>query len=255
MENKVIESNNELFPPNEQGLFIVENHPIVVTLNQRERKNKLQRKYNQTQQRKIYMKNYAKRYKQTEKYKSYQKNYSKTPQSRKYRSLLQSIYRKTPKGKTYMNNYLKEYHKTPQRKLYMKTWMKSPIRKEWEKNYQKTEIFKNIQKRHIRKPEIKVIKKLRTSLYHNMKVYGNGKTLKSSKYGIDYQKIAQHLGSPPNDGRKYHIDHIKPCCSFNFLDPTQPKLAFAPENLRWLSAKENLKKIKEDKLLSIRKKM
>lgn len=69
-----------------------------------------------------------------------------------------------------------------------------------------------------------------------------GKTKTSNEYGINYQAIFEHIGPCPGDKKKYHIDHIKPLCLFDFNDPEQIKEAFAPENHQWLTAEENLKK-------------
>lgn len=75
-----------------------------------------------------------------------------------------------------------------------------------------------------------------------------GKTQKSDKYGIDYEAIIKHLGSCPGNRENYHIDHIFPLSAFNFDDPKQVKLAFAPENHQWLTKEENLdKRAKYDK--------
>jgi hypothetical protein len=64
----------------------------------------------------------------------------------------------------------------------------------------------------------------------------------AKKYGINYKSIIEHLKPFPQDISKYHIDHIKPLCSFNLSNPEQIKIAFAPENHQWLLAEDNLKK-------------
>ena len=43
-------------------------------------------------------------------------------------------------------------------------------------------------------------------------------------------------------GKKFHIDHIKPCSSFDLSLPENQKLCFHYTNLQILSAKDNLKK-------------
>lgn len=57
---------------------------------------------------------------------------------------------------------------------------------------------------------------------------------------IDYEKIIHHLGPCPGRRREWHIDHIKPLYAFDFSNPRNIRKAFAPENLQWLKAKENL---------------
>lgn len=82
--------------------------------------------------------------------------------------------------------------------------------------------------------------RLRDALRHFSKT---GKIRKSNKY-LDYKSIIKFLGACPGDRNKYHIDHIKPLCKFDFDDINQIKKAFAPENHQWLLAKDNLKKSK-----------
>ena len=84
--------------------------------------------------------------------------------------------------------------------------------------------------------------KLRSRLNIVMKKYGKGKDFPSSKYGIDYSKIINHLKPFPKDIKKYHIDHIRPLCSFDLSDNKQILNAFAPKNHQWLLIKDNLKK-------------
>lgn len=57
-----------------------------------------------------------------------------------------------------------------------------------------------------------------------------------------------------NHGAVWHIDHIKPICSFDLTILEEQKKCFHYTNLRPLLAKDNLKKSAEDKLLSIRNK-
>jgi len=66
-----------------------------------------------------------------------------------------------------------------------------------------------------------------------------GKIMVSKKYGINYKEIIEHLKPFPEDISKYHIDHIRPLCSFDFTDQEQIKQAFAPENHQWLLARDN----------------
>ncbi len=67
-----------------------------------------------------------------------------------------------------------------------------------------------------------------------------GKIYSCKKYGIDWKKVIEHLKPFPKNISKYHIDHIKPLCSFDLENPEEIKIAFAPENHQWLLAEENM---------------
>lgn len=67
--------------------------------------------------------------------------------------------------------------------------------------------------------------------------------------GIEsWEKLAQHLESQFTDGMswdnygQWHIDHIRPCVSFDLTDPEQQKECFNYTNLQPLWAKDNLSK-------------
>jgi hypothetical protein len=88
-----------------------------------------------------------------------------------------------------------------------------------------------------------VRRRLRMRLRTALKTSLEGRKIKkSSEYGIDYEKIFQHLGPCPGALSDYHIDHIRPLCLFDFNDPEQIRAAFAPENHQWLRKEENLAK-------------
>jgi hypothetical protein len=83
--------------------------------------------------------------------------------------------------------------------------------------------------------------------------FKNGKKIKpKAEYGIDLDAIIKHLSPAPSPLNIYHIDHIRPLCSFDLTKEEQIKEAFAPENHQWLLIRENESKASRDKLLSIR---
>lgn len=85
--------------------------------------------------------------------------------------------------------------------------------------------------------------RLRASLKGALKAYSKtGKITTSKKYGINYKKIIENLKPFPKNIKNYHIDHIKPLCSFDLNNPEEVKKAFDKSNLQWLTAKENMKK-------------
>lgn len=68
-----------------------------------------------------------------------------------------------------------------------------------------------------------------------------GRKVKScSKYGVNFNKIAEYIGPCPGDG--YHVDHIIPLSAFDFSKDHHVRAAFAPENHRWLRDIDNLSK-------------
>jgi len=91
---------------------------------------------------------------------------------------------------------------------------------------------------------------LKIALKHYTKT---GKIMNSRKYGINYKLIIKQLKPFPEDISKYHIDHIKPLCSFSFINEDgsqnleEINIAFAPENHQWLTIHENL--VKSGKIL------
>lgn len=73
----------------------------------------------------------------------------------------------------------------------------------------------------------------------------------SKQYGIDYKAIIEHLKPFPKDyltsKNKYHIHHIKPLHTFNFIHKDgstklkEVQRAFSPTNHKWLTIKEHKK--------------
>lgn len=86
-----------------------------------------------------------------------------------------------------------------------------------------------------------------------------GKIMTSKKYGIDYKAIIEHLKPFLADISLYHMDHIKPLRSFNFVNKDgstnleEVRKANVPTNFQWLKASDNLSKgkkiIKQVKLI------
>ena len=125
---------------------------------------------------------------------------------------------------------IKEYNKKNKDKLRL-------ISKRWQKNTRENDKNFNITTR------------LRSRVRSMFSDYTKtGKVRKSKDYGINYQAILKHLNPFPKNIRKYHIDHIKPLVSFNFINDdddtneNEIRKAFAPENHQWLLAKDNQSK-------------
>ena len=98
-------------------------------------------------------------------------------------------------------------------------------------------------------PEFKLIKTLRSRLNSAIKVKNASKfdnTLNLTGCSLTFLKGYLEAKFVPgmtwdNHG-KWHIDHIKPCCSFNMLDEEEQKKCFHYTNLQPLWAVNNLSK-------------
>lgn len=112
----------------------------------------------------------------------------------------------------------------------------------------RTEQFKLKQRRNMHhKKAIDIQFRLRERLRKRFKkcldyYTKNGKIYSSKNYGINYNKIINYLKPFPQDISKYHIDHIKPLCSFDLTKEEEIQKAFSPENHQWLLAFDNQSK-------------
>ena len=194
----------------------------MVTKEQKKEKNKIWRENNPNYQ-KEYEKVYYENKENKDKRKEYQKRYN-------------SIYSKTNKYKESKNNWIKNNKEKINKR-----------REEYRKSPENKERFKLYYEKEMKKTNSIIKKRLRVYFRKLFKYYlKKDKKFSSKKYGIDFEKIIEHLKPFPEDISKYHIDHIKPLCSFNFIKEDgstnleEVKLAFSPENLQWLTIKENL---------------
>lgn len=170
-------------------------------------------------------------------------------------------YNQKPEVKKRTKKYYQEYEnkiKEQKKKWYQKN--KDKIKEKGKKYYQENqEEIKKCRKKYFRKRlktdmNFRIRCNLRTRLWMVLKKYTKiGKVKKSKDYGIDYKKIIKYLKPFPKDLSKYHVDHIRPLCSFNFINEDgsqnleEIRKAFAPENYQWLTIQENL--IKGGKIL------
>jgi len=193
--------------------------------------------------------------------KSYEKNKEKRLKKiREYRSRpeikikkrkKQLEYSRRPEIKKRRKAYTKEYCSRPETKekskLNSRKRRKNPKIRDKERANQRTKehrerVNKKRRERMKNDKNFAIQHRLRRLLHRALVEYGEGKKWKSSKYGINYQAIIEHLRPFPEKLSEYHIDHIKPLCSFDLTKPEQIKKAFAPSNHQWLTIQENLKK-------------
>ena len=134
-------------------------------------------------------------------------------------------------------------------------------RKEWGKNNpdkvarnarkhrEKYRVELNKKRREKRKQNINF--KLRVAISNRIRLAINRGSKNSTSYdllGCTWEELRFHLekqfslGMNWDNYGKWHIDHIKPCCSFNLTDLEQQKLCFHYSNLQPLWAEDNFKK-------------
>jgi len=160
--------------------------------------------------------------------------------------------KRTIKNKNnYSNN--KELIKEKNHKRYIK-YSKKYIQqnKEWYRlNKPKIMEYYKRKQRHLYKndPNHKIKVLLRTRIYIAMKSFGTKKSAKTQELiGCSAHQFKEHIESQFRPGMtwenygKWHIDHIKPCSSFNLSDPEEQKKCFNYMNLQPLWAVDNLKK-------------
>lgn len=109
------------------------------------------------------------------------------------------------------------------------------------------EINKKTREKRKIKPEIKMAIAIRSRSRRLMR----SKTSTSDKIGCSIKEFVVYIQNQFRDGMTWenygsfwHLDHIKPLCSFNLLDPEEYKKASHFSNLRPLLAWENLSKNK-----------
>lgn len=201
---------------------------------------------------------YDKRFRQTIKFKEYQRMYGNLPEVKARRKMQRELPENKLKRKAhYMRPEVQARRKLLRQSIKTKEWQKEyrqrPEVKARDRESYKTEKYRLKKKKYIKKhreiPQIKIKTNLSNRLRDSIRKYAKSKKIMNAKkYGIDYKKIINSLKPFPKDISKYHIDHVRPLVSFNFVnkDGTQNfkeiKKAFAPENHQFLLAKDNMKK-------------
>lgn len=166
----------------------------------------------------------------------YQREYNHRPEVKK-------------RKKEWLKNHLKKYSPLGYYSNYCKLWRKK--NKDYHKEYKKTEKYKKVKNkrrriRHKTDKNYDITYRLKFLLWYALKSYTKtGKIKKSGEYGIDYNKIIEHLKPFPKDLSNYEIHHIKPLHTFSFVNKDcstnlkEVSKAFAPENHILLTLKEH----------------
>jgi hypothetical protein len=124
------------------------------------------------------------------------------------------------------------------------------INKSWKLvNRQKLNKLVRIYNKKRRQSDInfKIRHYLSTRLYQGLKGFNKSKKT-MDLLGCSIDKLKKHLEKQFMDGMswsnygKWHVDHIKPCASFNLSKPSEQRKCFHYINLQPLWAKDNLVK-------------
>ena len=108
-----------------------------------------------------------------------------------------------------------------------------------EEKIESTRLYQN--KRYREDEGFRIRKQLGSALSTVIRVYIKTGKIRNplKRYGIDWEGIIKQLSPIPKNRSKYHVDHIIPLFKFDLTNIEQIQLAFAPENHRWMLAKEN----------------
>jgi hypothetical protein len=143
------------------------------------------------------------------------------------------------KNKNNLNEYNKQWRKDNPDKVF-------EIRKKYRKKYRD-----KINKRRRQKLKENINFRLRTIISNRIRMALSRGSKNSTAYdltGCSWEDLKLYLESRFTVGMswdnfgEWHIDHIKPCCSFDLTDREQQKLCFHYTNLQPLWAIDNLKK-------------
>lgn len=180
-----------------------------------EENNEKKKEYN----RKHYEQNKEKRKEQHQKYREENKQKIKE-QSKKYYE----------KNKEKIKEQSKEYYEKNKGKVIKRTSQRDKIRYQEDKSY-------------------RISQNLRSRLQYALKGIGKAEST-MALLGCSVEQLRTHLEAQFTDGmswnnygyRGWHIDHIKPCASFDLTDPQQQLECFHYTNLQPLWAEDNFKK-------------
>ena len=156
--------------------------------------------------------------------------------------------------------YLKIYNQSEKRKQYMRDYYIKNKKKHntWSKNYYqlnkdviKLQHREYVKKRRKTNESVRLRGTLHSRLMKVIREHDTKKFFKTEELlGCSIKFLKHHLESQFKDGmswenrgnRGWHIDHIRPCSSFDLVDPEEQKKCFHYTNLQPLWWWENLQK-------------
>ena len=154
------------------------------------------------------------------------------PNCKKCHNTASSQYQQTETYKEYKKEYMKAYRQTRQRR---------DSRREYHAEYRRNKYRTD----NTYKLKVDMRRRMHEALNGNCKA-DNTKAL----LGCTYEEARAHIEAQFTEGMSWdkmglhgiHIDHIRPCASFDLSDPEQQRECFHYTNLQPLWAKDNLEK-------------
>lgn len=138
-------------------------------------------------------------------------------------------------------------------KAYDKKWKhgNKETRRAYERKWRKEhpEHYRAYRKKRRLDPQVLIRDRLRCRIHAALFVNNVTKTTKTIVLiGCAWKKLHDHVAATFQPGMTWenrhlwHIDHIRPCASFDLTDPEQQKICFHYSNHQALWAKDNLSK-------------
>ena len=122
--------------------------------------------------------------------------------------------------------------------------------RKWNKEH-RAELNAKARAKRMSNNNLRVLNSLRHSLWHSLKNSNNVKTQRVLELiGCSIEELVAYIESLWVEGmswenyslKGWHIDHIRPCASFDFSDIEQQKQCFRFSNLRPIWSKDNVSK-------------
>tara|TARA_Y100000816_G_C26008916_1_gene527434 strand:+ start:173 stop:1015 length:843 start_codon:yes stop_codon:yes gene_type:complete len=154
-------------------------------------------------------------------------------------------YRSTEKGRAARKKWKQSEKSKEYDRKYRKEYMKDPENREkvnkWNRKYSYEKYHNDV--------EFRLRHRLSNVMRRAVRAQRTGKSKKTAEIvGCDFQFLIKYLEAKFKDGMswknmgEWHIDHIKPCKSFDLTNPEEQKKCFHYSNLQPLWAEENIRK-------------